>query len=112
MAEGGFTPKKGYGIDKTGEDNVGTYRLHANEYVVPRWMVESAKYGSMVSEIEKARKRGFADGGSPVPIIQSNNNQQLTNLLAASLNKPIFVAVTDINEGQTRVNVIEQRGRF
>jgi hypothetical protein len=113
MAKGGYTPRTGYGVDKTGEDNVGNYRLHANEYVVPRWMVESAKYGSMVNEMETARKRGFAEGGSPVPLRNTTpNNEQLTGLLVANLNKPIYVAVTDINDGQSRVNVIENRARF
>jgi hypothetical protein len=114
MAQGGYTPMKGYGRDTTGEDNVGTYRLHANEYVVPRWMVESAKYGSMVNEMETARKRGFAQGGSPVPLrqIDVDANQEMNLLLRANLNKPVFVAVTDINDGQSRVNVIENRARF
>lgn len=114
MAQGGYTPMKGMGRDTTGEDNVGTYRLHANEYVVPRWMVESAKYGSMVHEMERARKRGFAEGGSPIPLRQINvdANQEMSLLLRANLNKPVFVAVTDINDGQSRVNVIENRGRF
>lgn len=114
MAKGGYTPMKGIGRDKTGEDNVGTYRLHANEYVVPRWMVESAKYGSMVHEMERARKRGFAEGGSPIPLRQINvdANQEMSLLLRANLNKPVFVAVTDINDGQSRVNVIENRARF
>ena len=114
MAKGGYTPMKGMGRDKTGEDNVGNYRLHANEYVVPRWMVESAKYGSMVHDMERARKRGFAEGGSPVPLRQVNvdANQEINLLLRANLNRPVFVAVTDINDGQSRVNVIENRGRF
>jgi len=112
MAVGGFTPKKGLGIDKTGEDNVGVYRLHSNEWVAPRWMVESAKYGSMISELEAARSRGFAVGGSPSPLNQTNNNEQLTQLLVANLNKPIYVAVTDINDGQNRVNVLENRSKL
>jgi len=114
MAKGGYTPMKGKGRDRTGEDAVGTYMLHANEYVVPRWMVESAKYGSMVNDMETARKRGFAEGGSPVPLRQINvdANQEMSLLLRANLNKPVFVAVTDINDGQSRVNVIENRARF
>lgn len=114
MAKGGYTPMKGKGRDRTGEDAVGTYMLHSNEYVVPRWMVESAKYGSMVHEMESARKRGFAEGGSPVPLRQINvdANQEINLLLRANLNKPVFVAVTDINDGQSRVNVIENRARF
>jgi hypothetical protein len=114
MAKGGYTPMKGKGRDRTGEDAVGTYMLHANEYVVPRWMVESAKYGSMVNEMETARKRGFAQGGSPVPLrqVDVDANQEISLLLRANLNKPVFVAVTDINDGQSRVNVIENRARF
>jgi hypothetical protein len=114
MAKGGYTPMKGKGRDRTGEDAVGTYMLHSNEYVVPRWMVESAKYGSMVHDMEAARKRGFAEGGSPVPLRQINvdANQEMSLLLRANLNKPVFVAVTDINDGQSRVNVIENRARF
>jgi hypothetical protein len=114
MAKGGYTPMKGNGRDRTGEDAVGTYMLHSNEYVVPRWMVESAKYGSMVHDMEAARKRGFAEGGSPVPLRQINvdANQEINLLLRANLNKPVFVAVTDINDGQSRVNVIENRARF
>lgn len=114
-AEGGFTGSSTLRPDSTGERPMHhTVQLHEKEWVAPRWMTESPKFGSVISELEQTRVRGFADGGSITPIstTQTNNNQELTNLLAANLNKPIYVAVTDINLGQSKVEVLEARAQL
>ena len=110
-AEGGYTGPSTLAPDSTGERPMyHTVQLHEKEWVAPRWMTQSSKYGSIINELEKTRVRGFADGGSITPITtQSITNEQLTGLLVANLNKPVYVAVTDINEGQSRVQVIENR---
>lgn len=133
LADGGYVQKKAEGgsIDpygytntlgiKSKPDSTGErptkqlVQLHQNEWVAPRWMVESSKYGSMVNELEKARVRGYADGGTigNTDISRPDNqNDLLTKLLVSNLNKPVFVAVTDINEGQNRVSVIDNRTKL
>ena len=112
MAVGGFTPTKGYGKDSTGEENVGLYRLHSNEWVAPRWMTESPKYRDTIMQLERDRQKGkpMATGG-----FANTNTTDMSNmekLLLANLNKPIYVAVTDINDGQNRVQIIENRSKI
>jgi hypothetical protein len=113
-ADGGYTGSSNLTPDETGErPTYHTVQLHEKEWVAPRWMTESPKYGSIINELEQTRVRGFADGGSIAPLsTQSMNNEQLTGLLIANLNKPVYVAVTDINDGQSRVQVIENRGKL
>ena len=114
-AEGGYTGASTLRPDETGEKPMyHTVQLHEQEWVAPRWMTQSPKYGSLINELEQTRVRGFAQGGSPVPLrqIDVDANQEINLLLRANLNKPVFVAVTDINDGQSRVNVIENRARF
>ena len=113
-ADGGYTGPSTLSPDSTGERPMyHTVQLHEKEWVAPRWMTESSKYGSIINELEQTRVRGFADGGSITPLTtQSITNEQLTGLLVANLNKPIYVAVTDVNEGQSRVQVIENRARI
>ena len=111
-ADGGYTGSSTLIPDETGERPMyHTVQLHEKEWVAPRWMTQSPKYGSLINELEQTRVRGFADGGSIAPLsTQSISNEQLTGLLVANLNKPVYVAVTDINLGQSRVQVIENRG--
>jgi hypothetical protein len=113
-AEGGYTGTSTLRPDSTGERPMyHTVQLHEKEWVAPRWMTESPKYGSLINELEQSRVRGFADGGSISPMTsQSINNEQLTSLLVANLNRPVYVAVTDINLGQSRVKVLENRGKI
>jgi|694.fasta_scaffold03657_12 hypothetical protein len=111
-ADGGYTGSSTLRPDETGERPMyHTVQLHEKEWVAPRWMTESPKYGSLINELEQSRVRGFADGGSIAPLTsQSISNEQLTGLLVANLNRPVYVAVTDINLGQSRVKVLENRG--
>jgi len=111
-ADGGYTGSSTLRPDETGERPMyHTVQLHEKEWVAPRWMTQSPKYGSLINELEQSRVRGFADGGSIAPLTsQSISNEQLTGLLVANLNRPVYVAVTDINLGQSRVKVLENRG--
>jgi hypothetical protein len=113
-ADGGYTGTSTLRPDETGERPMyHTVQLHEKEWVAPRWMTESPKYGSLINDLEQTRVRGFAEGGSISPMTtQSMNNEQSTALLVASLNRPMYVAVTDINEGQTKVKVLENRGKI
>lgn len=115
-ADGGYTGSSNRSPDQTGERPTRTYQLHENEWISPRWMTQSPTYGPVISELERARKRGFADGGTVINTTPVNttpeSGSRLEDLLIANLNKPSFVAVTDINEGQNRVNVIESRTKY
>jgi hypothetical protein len=110
----GYTNKLGVSnsTDSTGErPTKQLVQLHSDEYVIPRWQVN--KNRSLVSSLEKERVRGMADGGTVNNNnFNNNNNDQLNNLLIANLNKPVYVSVVDINNGQQRVNVIESRSQI
>ncbi|MDJ1472823.1 hypothetical protein [Xanthocytophaga flava] len=81
FAEGGYTGK-GFGkADNTGFRPVGV--VHEDEWVGPKWMVESPRYANVFKylEAERTRKNGFADGGytsssskAPLPEIQSSKS--------------------------------------
>ena len=110
----GYTNKLGVSnsTDSTGErPTKQLVQLHSDEYVIPRWQVN--KNRSLVSSLEKERVRGMADGGTVNNNnFNNNNNDQLNNLLIANLNKPVYVSVVDINNGQQRVSVIESRSQI
>jgi hypothetical protein len=109
-AEGGWTGTSNKTPDQTGERPTRTYQLHEKEWIAPRWMTQSPRYAPIINDLENARTRGFADGGF-TPIVSTINK---LNPDAASpvSTAPIYVAVTDINDGQNRVKVIEQRSTF
>lgn len=53
FAKGGYTKKKGGVMDETGQKAVGI--VHEGEWVAPKWMVNDAKYGEAISQLEEAR---------------------------------------------------------
>jgi hypothetical protein len=114
LAEGGMTGKGIAPRDSTGERPIGTAILHENEWIAPRWMVENEKTGGIIQQLESIRKNGgmFAEGGfsSSTPEIVDNASTSSSQALIAALRElNISVAVTEINDIQTRVNVIESR---
>lgn len=107
-ASGGYTPAGVGAPDETGERPVGI--VHEKEWVAPRWMVESDRYGSIIGQLEGARKTGFAQGGfTTTPVIADNTGSGTQALMAALQGLNLQVAVTEINEVQSRVSVIEER---
>lgn len=108
FAKGGFTGDGSY-RDDTGHKVAGV--VHDNEYVVPKWMVQSAQYRPLIDQLEGARTRGFADGGFTSPDYAglseaANPNQigmigrmveQSVNAAIALAERPIYVKATEVS---------------
>jgi hypothetical protein len=107
-ASGGYTPTGIGAPDSTGEKPVNA-QLHEKEWVAPRWMVESDRFGSIISQLEGARKGSFAQGGFSTPVITDNTGNGSSSLIAALQGLNLSVSVVEVNEVQSRVNVIENR---
>jgi hypothetical protein len=95
FAEGGYTGQGGK-YEPAGV-------VHKGEYVVPKHLVENPAYRPVISNIERARLRGYADGGlvtntSTAPI---NQNLAISNALK---NMPVpVVSVKEFTTVQDRV---------
>lgn len=65
----GYTGDSNLPPDETGEKPIGgNVRLHRNEYVVPRWIVEHPRYAKVVDyldSIRTGRSKPMAEGGFP-----------------------------------------------
>lgn len=120
FAKGGFTGD-GFQTDETGHKVAGI--VHNDEWVAPKWMVESPKFGGVINQLENARTKGFAEGGFTSPNFNSLSDSVSTNSTAklesmfksytdAALelaNRPNIVSVTEIqnvsnNSKRRRVN--------
>ena len=115
FADGGFTGD-GLGFrDSTGEKVAGV--VHHNEWVAPRWQVESPKYRPIIEYLESARSNGFADGGFTTPnfgnidtATQFGANPDIMRTVMEAIQtsqmlaqRPIYTNVTDISN-LNRVN--------
>jgi len=107
FAVGGFTGIGNTAPDSTGERPVGI--VHEKEWVSPRWMVESDKYGSIIQQLEEVRQRGFAEGGFTTPVITDNSVDTNQALIAAIQRLRLNVGVTEFNTVQSRVTEIQER---
>lgn len=115
FAKGGFTGNGGQ-RDETGHKVAGI--VHNDEWVAPKWMVESPKFGGVINQLENARTRGFAEGGFTSPDFNSlsssvsgNNTAKLENMLRAYMetnvqmaNRPIFVSATEVQNVSSNSN--------
>jgi len=110
FAGGGFTGD-GTHRDETGHKVAGV--VHNDEWVAPKWMVESPKYRDTIMQLEAERTGGrFAEGGFTSPnfgalsdAANSSSNTQVmrvmtqfaeSNLQLAS--RPIYVKATEVTE--------------
>ena len=107
FAKGGFTGS-GWQRDETGHKVAGV--VHNDEWVAPKWMVESPKFGSIIGSLESARKRGFADGGFTSPdlvelsnSVNSNSSRKLESMIEGYMqasiqlsNRPIYTKATEV----------------
>lgn len=99
FAEGGWTgPGRKY-------DAVGV--VHADEYVAPKWIVNSPQAQPYLSALESMRLRGYADGGLVVNSVTHPVDQQMqiSNILK---NVEFAIGVREITKMQKRVKVKEQ----
>lgn len=99
FAEGGWTGP--------GEKYKPVGVVHADEYVTPKWLVNSPKAQPHLNALENMRQRGYADGGLVVntatqPINQSFDVMNLIKRMPAPV-----VSVKEINTEQRRVRVKE-----
>lgn len=103
FADGGFT---GAGLfpDWTGHKVAGI--VHDGEYVIPKRMVNSAKFAPVISGLETARTRGFADGGftsrSASASVESALSQTSDIVRIVESIPPPVVRVSDINKVNNR----------
>jgi hypothetical protein len=103
FADGGYTGKGG-AIDRSGHKVAGT--VHENEYVVPTRVLSSPKAKPLIQRLERMRNT-FADGGFTGANFESLNDiGGNSDLINAINNKPIYVAVTDINLANQRLDKI------
>jgi len=105
--EGGYTSRKP-------SDSAPVGVVHANEYVIPAPIVRDPRYAPILRELEQARLRrgmpykpNYYQSGGMVPsslVAQADNTAALQRI-----NFSPVVRVTDINNVQQTVKVIEQR---
>lgn len=115
FAKGGFTGSGGQ-RDETGHKVAGV--VHNDEWVAPKWMVESPKFGSVINQLENARTKGFANGGFTSPDFNSlsqsvtgNSTAKLESMIKSYMdstmqlsNRPIFVSATEVRNVNTTSN--------
>lgn len=81
--------------------------VHADEYVAPKWIVNSPQAQPYLSALESMRLRGYADGGLVVNSVTQPVDQQMqiSNILK---NVEFAIGVREITKMQKRVKVKEQ----
>lgn len=100
FAEGGWTGP--------GEKMEAVGLVHADEYVVPKRINNSARAQPHIHALESMRLRGYADGGLVSNSITQPINQQLELANIYKNMPPMEVSVKEITKFQKRVRVKEQ----
>jgi hypothetical protein len=106
FAEGGLTGPGILPADSTGEKPAGI--VHANEYVVPRRLVENPRFRPTLNMLEGFRMRGYADGGlvqAPKIVTFANNLNQAGAQYSANLENRIIEYIKATNERIDRLSV-------
>lgn len=97
-ASGGFT--KGLGFkDETGHEVAGA--VHANEYVIPEWLLAQPKVANVAKWLEAKRtnkNESFAEGGSATDIETLNSQSPDTNSYSNDTNIMLLYAVNRLND--------------
>jgi hypothetical protein len=115
FAKGGFTGS-GTERDETGHKVAGV--VHNDEWVAPKWMVESPKFGSVINQLENARTKGFAEGGFTSPdfgklssSVSGNGTARLESMMQSYIdsaiqlsNRPIYTSITEVQNVSTNAN--------
>lgn len=115
FASGGHTGAGINFVDRTGQRVAGV--VHENEWVAPRWMVESPRFAPVIHSLEVMRKTGravpFADGGFGSSVINRIISQQ-TNITQVDpvgdilKRVNIYAVAPDITGVQVQIEQIEQ----
>ena len=105
FAKGGFTGKGDGQRDETGFKVAGV--VHQDEWVAPKWMVESPKYGGMINELESVRQKGFADGGfTSKPDFAGMNDSLGNSFMMSQIQRSVDAAIM-LSERPIIANVTE-----
>jgi hypothetical protein len=104
FAEGGYTGKGGK-YEPAGI-------VHKGEYVVPKNLVENPTFRPVISNIERARLRGYADGGLVTNTSTSTVNQAMAVKNAIKNMPAPVVSVAEINTVQNRVRIKQNVSRL
>lgn len=113
FAEGGFTGDGSY-KDETGHKVAGI--VHNDEWVAPKWMVESPKFGGVINQLENARRKGFAQGGFTSPdynglsnAVNPNNTANMERIMQRYMSATMELANRPIYTKATEVATVAQR---
>lgn len=105
FAKGGFTGKGDGQRDETGFKVAGV--VHQDEWVAPKWMVESPKYGGMINELESVRQKGFAEGGfTSKPDFAGMNDSLSNSFMMSQIQRSVDAAIM-LSERPIIANVTE-----
>lgn len=105
FAKGGFTGNGNGQRDETGFKVAGV--VHQDEWVAPKWMVESPKYGGMINELESVRQKGFADGGfTSKPDFVGMNDSMGNSFMMTQIQRSVDAAIM-LSERPIVANVTE-----
>jgi len=111
FAKGGFTGN-GFGVaDSSGFKPAGL--VHEGEYVVKKSMVDNPAFSSIISTLENARIKGYADGGFVGRNVLQTTSSDLSgieNAIQLIANRPSIVKVSDINRVSNEVNQVRVSG--
>lgn len=115
FASGGFTGS-GSTVDETGHKVAGV--VHNDEWVAPKWMVESPKFGSVINQLEGVRQKGFAEGGFTSPDFNSlsqsasgGSERKMESMIKSYFDasmkladRPIYTRATEVSTVVNRSN--------
>lgn len=85
--------------------------VHADEYVVPQHIVRNPAYSGTISHLEKARLRGYADGGLVSNNIRGPVDQNLIIANAIKRMPPTELSIVEFTRKQNRLRFKEQQSR-
>lgn len=85
--------------------------VHADEYVVPKHIVRNPAYSGTISHLEKARLRGYADGGLVSNNIRGPVDQNLIIANAIKRMPPTELSIVEFTRKQNRLRFKEQQSR-
>lgn len=97
--DGGFT-------DEAPSDNVVVGDVHANEYVVPAWLLDVPEIADMVSVIEAARVQGRVSDRSTTPAASGSSATPQTSESAAAIIAELRAMREELSTWQSKLEVI------
>jgi hypothetical protein len=108
--------KGGYTGQGNPDQPAGT--VHKGEYVVPKHIVDNPNYSKEIGNLEKARQKGYQQGG----IVNNNTNIDVSGVesrLDATNNeikrlreRPTFVSVQEVKNKQNKVDSVKQKSEL